>query len=71
MSLEKQILTDKIEIVNLPDNTSVVQVREVTNILENGTVISTSNFRYTVSAGEDYSDKDEKVRAICDIVFAD
>lgn len=69
MALEKQTVTDRIEIVQI-EGTDYVQVQEAINILEDGVKLSTSYHRYTVSPGEDYSERDAKVRAICDVVFA-
>ena len=61
MALEKQIVVDKIEVVEV----GVVQVRTATRIVEDGNVISTSYHRHTVSPGQDYSQEDARVQAIC------
>ena len=61
MALEKQVVVDKIEVVEV----GVVQVRTATRIVEDGNVISTSYHRHTVSPGQDYSQEDARVQAIC------
>ena len=59
--LEKQTVVDKIEVIEV----GVVQVRTATRIVEDGTVISQSYHRHCVSPGQDYSNEDAKVVAIC------
>ena len=66
MSLTKQTITDKIEIVG-PFNH--VQVREAIQVLEDGELLSQSYHRYVVSPTDDYSSRDAKVQAVCDAVF--
>jgi len=61
MALEKQTVVDKIEVV---ENGSV-QVRTATRIVEDGIVISTSYHRHVVAPGDDYSQEDARVQAIC------
>ena len=61
MALEKQTVVDKIEVV---ENGSV-QVRTATRIVEDGNVISTSYHRHVVAPGQDYSQEDARVQAIC------
>jgi len=61
MALEKQIVVDKIEVTE----NGHVQVRTATRIVEDGNVISTSYHRHTVSPGQDYSNEDARVQAIC------
>ena len=61
MALEKQIVVDKIEVIEV----GVVQVRTATRIVEDGNVISTSYHRKTISPGQDYSQEDARVQAIC------
>ena len=61
MALEKQVVVDKIEVVEV----GVVQVRTATRIVEDGKVISQSYHRHTIAPGQDYSGEDAKVRAIC------
>lgn len=61
MALEKQVVVDKIEMVEV----GVVQVRTATRIVEDGNVISQSYHRHTVAPGQDYSNEDPKVQAVC------
>lgn len=64
MALEKQISVDLIEVVE----TGAVQVRTNTRILEDGQIISSSLHRMVIHPGDDYSQQDEKVKAICAVV---
>lgn len=66
MSLEKQTVVDKIEVI---ENGSV-QVRTATRIVEDGNVISTSYHRHVLSPGADLSNEDPKVVAICNAVWS-
>ena len=61
MALTKQVLVDKIEVT---ENGSV-QVRTATRIVEDGNVISTTYHRHVVAPGQDYSNEDARVKAIC------
>lgn len=68
MSLTKQTITDKVEVVGQFNH---VQVREAIQVLEDGNVISQSYHRYVIAPGEDYSTKDAKVQAICAAVHTE
>ena len=61
MALTKQVVVDKIEVLE----NGVVQVRTATRIVEDGEVISSSYHRHVVCPGDDYSDEDSRVQAIC------
>ena len=61
MSLTKEVTIDKIEITE----NGVVQVRQVTRIIENGNELSKSYHRWTISPGQDYSGQPDNVKAIC------
>lgn len=61
MSLEKKVVVDKIEIVA----NGSVQVRTVTQVFEDGVVLSSSLHRHLVAPGDDYSGEDARVQAIC------
>ena len=61
MSLTKEILIDKIEIVE----NGTVQVRQVTKIMEDGNELSKSFHRWTIAPGQNYSDQPDNVKAIC------
>jgi len=73
MALTKELIVDKIEIVAGTDedgNTvNHVQVRTATRVLEDGEVLSSSYHRHVVSEGDDYSNEDAKVQAVCAAVF--
>ena len=64
--LEKQITIDKIEVVG-----DVVQVRQATSILEDGAELSKSYHRWTLSKGDDISEQDVKVQAVCNAVWGE
>jgi hypothetical protein len=59
--LERLIAIDKIEVVE----NGTVQVRQATRIMENGQELSKSYHRWTIAPGQDYSDQEPKVQAIC------
>lgn len=61
MSLEKIVVVDHIEIVE----NGCVQVRTKTAIMEDGQQISGSFHRHVIAPGDDYSQEDARVRAIC------
>ena len=61
MALEKQTVVDKIEVLE----NGTVQVRTAARIVEDGTIISTSFHRHIVVPGQDYSNEDARVQAIC------
>jgi hypothetical protein len=73
MSLTKEILADKIEVVTGQDedgNTvTSVQVRTTTRILEDGEVISSSYHRHVIQSGDDYSSEPSNVQAVCAAVL--
>ncbi len=59
--LEKQIVVDLIEVIE----SGCVQVRTKTAIMEDGNQISGSFHRHVVVPGQDYSNEDARVQAIC------
>ena len=61
MALEKVIVVDRIEVV---ENGSL-QVRTKTAIMEDGKQISGTFHRHVVAPGDDYSNEDARVQAIC------
>lgn len=61
MALEKVSVVDKIEILE----SGCVQVRTKTAILEDGEQISGTFHRHVVAPGDDYSNEDPRVQAIC------
>lgn len=66
MALEKITVVDKVEVVE----NNAVQVRTATRIVEDGNVISTSYHRHVLQPGDDTSNEDPKVQAICTAVWA-
>jgi len=65
--LEKQITIDKIEVVV----NDIVQVRQATTILEDGVELSKSYHRWTLNKGDDISEQDAKVQAVCNAVWGE
>lgn len=59
--LEKVKTVDKIEIVE----NSCLQIRNVIRILEDGNLISETYERRTIAPGDDYSNEDPRVQAVC------
>ena len=68
MSLTKETVADKIEVVTVEAVTSV-QVRTATRVLEDGAVISQSYHLHVINSGDDYSSEPSNVQAICNAVF--
>ena len=68
MALTKEVVADKIEVVEAGGNT-VVQVRTATKVLEDGAVISQSYHRHVIQSGDDYSSEPANVQAICVAAF--
>ena len=64
MALEKQVLVDLVEVLE----NGCVQVRTATRILDDGVPISSSFHRHVVTPGDDYSQEDSRVQAICAVV---
>jgi len=64
MALEKQVVVDLIETIE----NGCVQVRTKTAILEDGVQISGTFHRHVVVPGQDYSNEDARVQAICSAV---
>lgn len=68
MSLSKQRIQDKIEIVG---EYKSIQIRYSDQIIEDGKVISSSYYRDTVSCGDDAKAIEHNVKAIADIYWTD
>ena len=64
MALEKQTVVDLIETLE----NGCVQVRTATRILDDGVAVSSSFHRHVVAPGDDYSQEDPRVQAICAVV---
>ena len=61
MALEKQTVVDLIETLE----NGVVQVRTATKILDDGKEINRTFHRHVITPGQNYSQEDAKVQAIC------
>lgn len=59
--IEKKVSVDKIEVVDFGH----VQVRTATTVVEDGNVIAKNYHRHVIAPGDDYSNEDERVQAIC------
>jgi len=68
MSLSKQRIQDKIEIVS---EFKHIQIRYSDQIIENGKVISSSYHRDTVCCGDDAKAIEHNVKALADIYWTD
>ena len=68
MSLSKQRIQDKIEIVG---EYKSIQVRYSDQIIEDDKVISNSYFRETIECGDDTKAIEHNVKAIADIYWTD
>lgn len=68
MSLSKQRIQDKIEIVG---EFKHIQIRYSDQIIEDGQVISSSYHRDTVSCGDDAKAIEHNVKALADIYWTD
>ena len=64
MALEKQTVVDLIETLE----NGCVQVRTDTRILDDGVTVSSSFHRHVVAPGDDYSQEDDRVKAICSAI---
>ena len=68
MALEKTVSADKIEIVG---QFKAVQVRTATVITEDGVELSRSFHRHVINPGDDYSNEETEVQAVCAAVHTD
>jgi hypothetical protein len=64
MALEKTVGVDQIEVVGI----GTVQVRTATIITEDGKQISKTYHRHCISPGDNYSNEEPRVQAICSAV---
>ena len=65
MALEKQIVIDKIEVMELGH----IQVRQLTRIIEDGVELSSSYHRWALNPGDDLTGQDAKVTAIANAIW--
>jgi hypothetical protein len=61
MALTEQTTADKIEVVE----NGIVQVRTANIVLKDGVELARNLHRHVVVPGQDYSNEDAKVQAIC------
>jgi hypothetical protein len=59
--LTKTTIVDKIETLE----NGCVQVRTAIRVMEDGAILSQSFHRHVIAPGQDYSEEDERVKAIC------
>ena len=67
MSLSKEVVIDKIEVVE----NGIIQVRQVTRIMEDGQQLSSSYHRWTLTPGQDVSDQPANVQAIAQAAWTE
>ena len=67
MSLSKNILIDKIEIIE----NEILQIRERTDIVEDGQVLSSSYHRWVLNPGDDLADQDPRIQAIAQALWTE
>jgi hypothetical protein len=68
MNLEKQTKIDKIEIVG---DFKIIQCREITEIIEDGNVISSSFHRTSYTPDQDISGEPQETQDVCNAVWTD
>lgn len=64
MTLEKKVFVDLIEVVE----SNHIQVRTKISILEDGVEISGKFHRHIIAPGDDYTNEDPRVKAICSAI---
>jgi hypothetical protein len=70
MSLNEEIVVNKIEIIETEDGV-FVQVRSTVREFDGDTLIGQSHHRNVISAGDDYSSEPANVQAACSTAFGD
>ena len=65
MAIEKQTVTDQITV----EENGIILYREATRIIEDGTVLTQTYHRSSVTPGQDLTGKAEKVVAIAETVW--
>ena len=68
MALEKTVLNDKLEIIDV-GSWKVLQVRTATVIKEDGTEISRNFHRRVIVPIDDWSSEDAEIKTICDMIM--
>ena len=67
MALVKKQTVDRIEVIE----NGCVQVRTRTDIFEDAQILSTTYHRHIVAPGDDFSNEDTRVQAVCKSVHTD
>ena len=65
MTLSKEVVTDKIEVLE----NGTIQVRCATRVLEDGALLSSSFHRHVLHPNQDLTDQDPKVVAIANATW--
>jgi len=65
MALEKVIIVDKIEVLEMGQ----IQVRVATRVMEDGVQLSSSFHRHVLAPGDDLTDQDPRVVAIAEATW--
>ena len=65
MSLSKEVVIDKIEVLE----NGVIQIRQVTRVMEDGTQLSASYHRWALRPGDNISEQSTNVIAICNVAW--
>ena len=65
MALTKEVAIDKIEVLEQ----GTIQVRQITRVIEDGTELSASYHRWSLSPGDDLTGQEPKVVAIANAVW--
>lgn len=68
MSVTTEKIVDKIEIIG---EFAYIQVREATRVLDDGDEVTRTYYRYVLVPGDDLSNEDPKVVAICNAIWDD
>jgi len=69
MALEKQLINDKIEVVQTGNGYPVIQVRTATIIKDDGEEISRNFHRHVLTPDADISQESDEVKRIATAVF--
>jgi hypothetical protein len=65
MALTKEVVTDKIEVLE----NGTIQVRTATRVMENGSVLSSSFHRHVLTPASDLANEDAKVVSIANATW--
>lgn len=68
MSVTTEKVVDKVEIIG---EFAYIQVREATRVLDDGDEVTRTYHRYVLVPGDDLSNEDPKVVAICNAIWDD